>query len=329
MKFKKENLFHIIIIAIILIVLLVAAIKLFIWNRGTELEANPETIGENFDVESEDYVAYLGLNTPEGLGADGKLTVAFLGDDSLGNSKDSKSVPSLIAKSTDADVLNLSFANTQAASTIKGYDGKNPLDAFSLFWLANSIAVEDYTRLHEALGDLKAANAPDTANYEETIKTLESTSFQDVDLMIITHGLYDYLNGNIVTNPEDMNDFTTYSGSLSATIENLAKAYPHMKIILMSPTFCAITDEKTGEVTGSDMLDTGYGTLATYMIAAKNIAVMSGVSYLDNIYGIPISSANYKEYLEENNFPNQKTREIVADRITQLIIKEDASATTS
>jgi hypothetical protein len=56
------------------------------------------------------------------------------------------------------------------------------------------------------------------------------------------------------------------------------------------------------------------------MVAAKNAATQIGVSYMDNILGIPINKNTYPEYLEADGFTlNKLGRTTIANRYIQLL----------
>ena len=65
--------------------------------------------------------------------------------------------------------------------------------------------------------------------------------------------------------------------------------------------------------------DMGQGTLADYMIAYKNIAVNSNVSFIDNYFGT-ITEDNHQKYLEDNKqYLNENGRKAIAERIAAFI----------
>ncbi|NTV78918.1 MAG: SGNH/GDSL hydrolase family protein, partial [Clostridiales bacterium] len=156
-------------------------------------------------------------------------------------------------------------------------------------------------------------------SFTDTIKTLEGLDFDKIDVITILYGPSDYLNGKLVSNPGDAKDIASYSGALSQGINLLQEAYPHIRILFVSPNYCMTTDEN-GEPVSSDLYSNAYGRLVDYMIAGKNVAVEYNFNFLDNYWGLGINSANYKEYLEDNElYPNAAGRTLVAQRIANVI----------
>lgn len=318
MKEKKDVIAHIAIIAVILVILIVSVYKLVKWNQGDPNAGATET-DENFDVEAEDYIT--AINTDLLKKDDGKTTIVFLGDDVLADYTGKDGVPEQVAGLLGADkspvVYNGAFSGTTASTANSIWEDAHPEDAFSLYWVTKSITLKDYTLLNNVVDKVNA-------DYKDTIKTLEGIDWDTVDVITIMYGSNDYLNAKQITDPADPVNTVAYTGALNASIALIKEAYPHIRIVVMAPTYCEV--EQDGKLTGCDKVDTGYGILADYMVAAKAIAVESNVTFLDNYYGVDINEDTSDKYLESNRIhPNADGRKLVAQRLVDLLTKESVA----
>ena len=314
---------HIVILAAIFVILGFSIWKLVIWNSGTGSNITSDSSDVPIEAENEDYIIY----ADESLQAeheDGVTTVLMLGDNILSDYQESDGVANQLADLTGATVYDCSFSNMRLASQSPVYDATIPNDAFSFYYLANCIATKDYTTLYENLPTLTGADD----SFTDTIETLEGLDFDKIDVITILYGPSDYLNGKLVSNPGDTMDIASYSGAIASGVSLLQEAYPHIRIVFVSPNYCMTTDENGASVS-SDLYSNDYGRLVDYMIAAKNVAVEYNFTFLDNYWGLGINSANYEDYLEDNYlYPNGAGRTLVAQRIAEIIGVSDTQTDT-
>lgn len=311
MNEKQIKLVHITIVSIIAILFVIAGYKLISWGLNASEEL-PETVTtDTFNSEAEDFIALVTPSNLEGRTDDGVTTVVMLGDDTLSNYPGDDGIAAQVAELADATVHNVSFANSRMASKNLAFGDNHPEDAFSLYWLSLCIAAGDFDLQRNKID----ATPYKDEKYEDTLALLESIDFDTVDMITILYGPHDYLDGTMITDPADFGKIDTYSGALQAACLKIREAYPHIRIIAVSPTYCLTEDGSD-----SDSLNTGYGFLPDYMIAAKNIAVMNNVSYLDNYYGSAIHALSYEDLLENDIHPNEEGRSIIAARIADMIL---------
>lgn len=132
----------------------------------------------------------------------------------------------------------------------------------------------------------------------------------------------DYTDKRLVTSPLDPDEKVSYSGSLKSSIEMIQQAYPHIRIIVSSPYFAMVKNEN-GELVGGGSTDFGFGYLSDYMIAGKNIATTTLVSYIDNYNGT-VTAENYEEYLEKDGYTlNAAGQKAIAERVATFITSTD------
>lgn len=300
----------------ILLVLIFAGIRLFQWNRGREYIVDPD-----IDVESEpeDLVYFVDPSLFTDNNDDGRLTILMLGNDTLAYDEDGANIAELIAEKTGATVYNGAFKGSYLAASMPSRPNAevNPLDAFSFFWVSDSIMSKDWAEQRQALDALP--DEYDKEAYKSTLDILESIDYDTVDLLLIYYDGHDYLNANPIANPEDIYDVTTMEGSFTGSFERYPYNYPNMQYILISPTFCYVTDEN-GQKSGCDLADLGHGNLPTCLTTLQIQAQNYSVSYIDNFYGIKINADTADQYLLEDGItPNKEGRTQIAERISEMI----------
>ena len=151
-----------------------------------------------------------------------------------------------------------------------------------------------------------------SAEGKEIYNTLLSIDFNTVDVLAIMYDASDYLAGRPAHNPDNLTDINSFSGNLSAGIEMIQRTYPHIRIIVLSPTF-AFAINKDGEYENSETYRYSDSPLSSYMSMEGNSAVIHGVTFLDNLYGT-IHEDIAPKYLKDNLHLNVEGRKLVAER---------------
>lgn len=319
-KTKRKLNFHRIIPAVlgilILIIVIIGVVRLIQWNRGQEY-----IVDESVDVDSEpeDLIFFMDPSIYTDNNDDGEFTILALGNDTLAYDKGGVNIAEQITLQTEATVYNCAFEGSYLASlepTVTNIE-ENPLDAFSFFWLSDSIQTGNWDLQRNALSLLP--DDIDKEAYTETLAFMESIDFNSVDLLIIYYDGHDYLNQNPIANPTNIYDVTTMEGSFTGAFERYPINYPNMQAMLIAPTFCYATNEN-GELVGCDLADLGHGNLPTCLTTLQTQAQNYGVSYVDNFYGIKINAETAEQYLMEDGItPNEEGRSMIAERISGFI----------
>lgn len=302
-----------IIIGLILIIAAVTVFKIVKWNQGQESDYDPTEDTSQFDTETEDYIMVMDPQLLEGHEDDGVTTVLNIGNAPFAAERSKDSISSQLADLTGATVYNIGFDKTYMSCKNTVFDEGYPNDAFGLYWLTKAITLQDYTLMDNNID----AFSKEDSGAADTLKTLKGIDMDKVDVLTIMYDAQDYLDTRIITSPYDLTDIGTCTGALTQSLTMLQQAYPHIRIIVMSPAFACFVDENGEEQLGSTYKNR-LGFLSDYMIAYKNIAVENGVSFIDNYYGT-ITENNYKDYLEDNVNLNAKGRKLVAERIAALL----------
>lgn len=247
---------------------------------------------------------------------DGKRTVVVLGNYPFADARDAQDgVINLASQMTDATIYNCSVADSHLAASEETFRAdEDPMDAFNLYWLTQLITLQNttvYEKAFEAMGD----NMPADARY--AYETLSSLDFQEVDVLAIMYDATDYLEERPLYNPDNAGDIQTFSGNMNASLELLCKFLPHMRIIVMSPTYAYYVDEN-GEYISSDIHKSTGFSLATYAGYTERVIYPYAVSYLDNIYGT-VNEQNAPEYLQDHLHLNAAGRQRLAERFVYAL----------
>lgn len=249
------------------------------------------------------------------------LTIVAFGNYPFSDDRDSEdSLLNIIAEKAAATVYNCSVSGSYLATH---WDYLNtdddPMDVYSLYWMSAVAAGVDmeghYKNAAEQLGDSLPPDA------QEAYDTLVSIDFDTVDVITIMYDATDYLMGNGIYNFDNPTDITQTAGNLEAALEYLQTTYPHIRIIVMSPTYAYATDENGDYISSSLMSynqENSDYVLSLYSTMEWNTCSMRSVSYVDHLRGT-FTEKDAGRYLEDNLHLNKKGRELVADRFLEAL----------
>lgn len=305
------------IVFLLAVALCIGLVILRFSNWGTHV---PSFFDPNADFDDSDSIEVLDnmINvSPEyRLDADGIRTVVVLGNSPFSDMRDADDgVINLVRGMTGAAIYNCSVADSHLAAAKETFlPNEEPMDAFNLYWLATLIALQN-TSIYESAFDAMGDAAPADARYAyETLSTLD---FQNVDVLAIMYDASDYLEERPLYNIENVTDIQTFAGNMDASLELLRTAFPHIRIIVMSPTYACYVDEN-GEYIDSDIHKSDGYSLSTYAGNLERIAYLHTASYLDNIYGT-VNVENAADYLEDHLHLNAAGRRRLAERFVYAL----------
>lgn len=317
----KVNL-HMVIIAIIVIIAVVAVFRLMRWNKGVASDYDPNYVTTEFDVEALDMIIPMDQSRLEGHAEDGELHILCLGNNPFSDERGKNGFAAMIGEKTDAVVYNAAFPDSSAALKYPVYNSEYPNDLFNLYYVTQSIISGSFSDNIKSV----AADKDDKA-YLEAANVLDSLDMDKIDIMII---MYDSTDYNIQTpsdNPGNPLDVTSYTGGLRMSIQNIQEAYPHIRIFVMSHSYAMYKDDD-GTIKSGNTTDLGHGNLPHYLVMEADVAMEQGVSFIDNYFGT-INEDNYKEYLADHMHYNKKGRELLADRIADIIINRSSTVSST
>lgn len=248
-------------------------------------------------------------------------TILFFGNSPLTDCKeDETGVVNLIQKHTKGTVYNFAIADSYMAShTMNYYLPEYPLDPFCPYWMLLYMALGDALPydLHNLPAMLGESLPPE---FPDILEQMDSIDMNAVDVIAIMYDATDYLMGHSPYNYDNPTDVTTFGGNLEGAIEVIQNTFPHIRIIVMSPTFAHALAED-GSYENSYL--TAYhenDVLPTYVAMEGGSAVNRGVTFIDNFYG-GFNEHNAEEYLTDHLHLNEKGRQLVADRFLSALEK--------
>jgi len=309
---------HIIFLAVFLILLVCVIMKFVNWGERIDIsQIESSNDGKYYDVLDQ----FLPL-----MDANGKVvetgevdTIVCFGNAPFADNRDSEdNLANMIAKETGATVYNCSVGSSYLASEWPHFDAAQaPMDAYCFYWLVtyattDGLITDYFKNANIALGDA----APEEA--QEVLDMLLTIDFNEVDVITIMYDASDYLMGHGMYDDLKDTNIQTFTGNLEAGIELIQANYPHIRIIVMSPTYAYALDEN-GDYVSSDMYVYGdMDVLSTYVIKEYASSAARNVSFVDHLYGT-ITEANCDEYLTDHLHLNTEGRKLVLQRFMDAL----------
>lgn len=313
--FTGQRLLILIPLAAIVLVILFCIAKILIWDKGTRFHFDEPEDPSSLDSEAMDYYHPM---APELLaGRDDKEThVLFLGDDILTYGSQESSIPVQTASATGATVYNCAFPGSSYASRYESFNEDYCTDAFSFIRIAYCIKSGDFTLLDAYKTEADIYDP----TFDAKITQLQMIDFNQIDIIFLGYGTFDYLNGHTTTDAANDKATTAMTGALYAGIETIHEAYPHIRFVVLAPTFC-FYDEGNGTLSPGDIRRVGASdeNLGGYVVALRAMCEIAGASFLDSYFGIPLTAETAQEYLTDNIHVNDTVRKMIADRVIDYI----------
>lgn len=303
-KKKRKINYHLIFFIVVFLLFLFAIIKIFIWNKGKSSGYDPNNISE-LELETMDHIQPMVSSKLKNAVDDGITSILFLGNSPFADNKSETGLASSIARKLDATAYDGSFADSFLTMYNKTFqDTYNP-DGLSLYSVAQAISSGDFSLVERV-----AATVGETEIH--TAAMLKNLDYSALDFIMIMYDLSDYIAGRPLYNPNEDTDVATWAGSLTASVRMLEEAYPHIRIVFISPPSCGKTVD--GFYIDGDKQNLGNGTMVDYVNYANSVALSNGISYIDTYYGIiPIDQKD--RFLVDEYHLNEEGIEAVSDRI--------------
>jgi len=307
---------HIILLLVFLLCAGLIIYRFSNWGTRTKSDFDPNNMDTEIEVETHDNILPLIIDEDTAPPDDGVRTVVVFGNAPFADDRESDdNLATLIEDLSGAVVYNCAVADSYLAATEPVFDAsKDPMDAFNFYWLT-TLATVDNTALCKAAFEALDDNTPEDAR--AAYETLSTLDFNTVDVIAIMYDASDYLDGRYIYNPENLTDIQSFYGNLSAGIDLIQQTYPHIRIIVMSPTYAYAINED-GEYVSSDLYLYSEHPLSRYAMMLEQAAAYYVVSFVDNFYGT-INELNADEYLEDHLHMNLAGRKKVAERFVNAL----------
>lgn len=248
---------------------------------------------------------------------DGVMTIVTLGNAPFADDKDSKdSLAAIIEEMTGATIYNCAVKDSYLAA--KGATLSKdvaPMDAFNFYWLTTAFCLRNNDYVYQDIFNHLGDELPEDGL--EAYKTLMDIDFDTVDVIAIMYDGSDYLDGRPMYSDQNDTDIQQFTGNMCAGIDLIKSTYPHIRIIVMSPTYAFAINE-AGEYVSSDQYRYGQDVLSTYVIKQFGYSYDREVTFVDNLYGT-ISEDSADQYLTDNIHLNVEGRKKVAERFVYAL----------
>lgn len=238
--------------------------------------------------------------------------IVCLGDSILGQARDATSIPAILGRELNVSVFNGAFGGTNMSRKSEDRSITYFKDSLSMAALSLAIGYEDFGPQQTV-----ASKENGTEYFEETVDRLEEIDFHKVETLIIGYGTNDYNGGTPIENPENLYDTYTYAGALRFSLEALQKNYPHLRIILLAPTYSWFLAKKET----CEEWNSGYGYLEDYVDAVFRVAEEFQVEVVDLYHDFYPHEKweDYARYTTDGLHPNEKGRELIAGKLAEYL----------
>ncbi len=308
---------HLILLIVFIFAVVFIIYRIKNWGIKVDLDKLAVTDDTEYDVEIMDNILPLIYEGNSPAQDDGVRKVVLFGNDTFAQNKGtSDDMANMIAELSDSTVYNCAVTGSYLTST---YNYINPDDAFNLYWLLTSFCYDAQYDVHSSYVDLFEKYG-DQLSQEgiEAYETLRSIDFDTVDVIGIMYDANDYLAGKPLINHDKNDDIYTFTGNLVASIELIQKTYPHIRIIVMSPTY-AYAINPDGEYISSDLYCYLEDfKLSKYALFIEYFTTTHGVTFVDNIYGT-VNETNADQYLLDHINLNVDGRKKLANRFVYAL----------
>ena len=211
---------------------------------------------------------------------------------------------------TKANVYNCALGGTRMAQHEEGWDN------WSMYRFAHSIANNDWAIQENGLSH---TNVPPFA--EERLAFIKTLDFNDIDVITINHGTNDWSGSITLDNDSNPLDTTTYMGALRYSIETILTAYPHLKIVVLSPCWRYWKDADGNFTNDSNTRTNTLGeALVSYVSKGKEVAESYQLDWVD-LYHIGFNKLTASIYFPstDTTHPNNTGRLAIAKKMSECI----------
>lgn len=246
---------------------------------------------------------------------DSDVRILMLGDSIVGECRDEQSIPSKVSEALGKKAVNGALGGTRISRLDQSRRPDNQEDGLSVVAITKAIISGDF-----GVQEMIHINRGATYYFDEAIDTLAGIDYDKVEIVFLTGGINDYHNGIPLEDPKNpMNEYT-FGGALRSSILGLKKAYPKLRVIVVTPTYSWYEDGSTCEEK-----DNGGGVLEDYVRVQLRVAEECGVESIDLYHDFyPHESFEDGErYTRDGVHPNEEGRKKIAERIVEYMTTEE------
>ena len=244
--------------------------------------------------------------------------IVCLGDSNFGSNRTETGTVNLLEQKTGKRILNGAFGGSMMQNL---YSSKTAYQsALSMHNLAIAICNHNFGVQKSAIKTLERTDY--VGYFSATLEELSNVDFNRVEILIIEHCVNDYMMGTPIKNGVDAYDVNTFTGALRNIITMIKEKYTDLRIILVTPAYCApIKTDGLNYFCDEYAYDVYY--LEDYVNAELEVAKEMEVEIIDLYHGMDIHAGNYMDYLHDGLHYNDKGRELVSDIIADYLMGEE------
>ena len=316
-SFNIHTAMHLALLAVVLIVVCIIVIRIYNWGDFISQKDIFEDGEGTYEDTYDQFFPVLDETGQMISDDDGELNILIFGNSPFSDDKASKdSLANIIAERTGANVIDCSISGSyMAADHLYLNVNDAPMDVYTPYWLCYLTYTDIFDSYYTSAAEVLGENIP--AEAEWVFETLSTLDMNTVDVAVFMYDGTDYLMGNKMYNDNNPTDLETFAGNQAASIDLIQENSPHIRIIVLSPTYAFGIDEN-GEYISSDIKTYGQHFLSTYFNMQFAACYSRGVTFVDNLYGT-INEDNAHEYLTDNIHLNIEGRKLVADRFIDAL----------
>lgn len=240
-----------------------------------------------------------------------EVDIVILGDSIYGYTRDETSVAAKLEDLMGKRVFNGALGGTSMGRLEENRDSSRVKDAFSMVSLSKAIVSGDF-RVQESTRLIENG----TEYFPETIAVLKEIDFSEVEVLVLSHCVNDYHAGEVIYGQEPEDEYT-FAGALRSSLVMLKRAYPKLRIIILTPPFTWYTLK--GLTCEEYVL--GGNVLEDYVDAQYALAEEMDVELIDLYHDLfPHETwEDWQIYSVDGLHPNEAGRELIAQTIAEYL----------
>lgn len=238
------------------------------------------------------------------------VRILIMGDSLVADCRDETSVPAVLSRLLGEQVFNGTLGGTYFTMGSGAKKDNYNMDLLSMRSLMNAIMADDFGVQRTFRG-----RQPATEYFSDTLDELAGIDYGSVEVLILEYGINDYHVAFPIDNGDDPMDDTTYAGAIRKTVTDLKKAYPNMRVIMVTPTYAWYVESQMT----CEEYDTGNGYLEDYVNALIDAARDAGAEVIDLYHGVYEHDTweDWRVYTWDGIHPNEYGRRMIAERMAE------------
>lgn len=218
--------------------------------------------------------------------------IVVFGDSIWNAAREEDGISEYIQQATGATVYNCAIGGTTAALV----EGENSMENWTSNCFNGMIYVaRKLVPAEKVLGDNTVV-----------LDIIKQVDFAEMDYVIVSYGLNDFFC-DVSIYPKEYYEITNYVGALRNGITKLKENYPHLKIIVISPTYTQMFEgEKTFEI-------------GDYVEAARGVAAEMEVEFLDMFHILGNNAESRMEHLDDGVHLSAEGRKVYSDAVIHFL----------